>query len=272
MLPDTKQMSDTHPDRDMLQDFAFGCLDDTEAGRVRAHLAGCPACRGQVEELEQTLGSLALALPPMEPPADLEQKLMTRVTSAADGMTLEPIAMTGRSQRHSTGRSTPRYTAEGRHAGDGARGWWRRSGSRVLGALAAGGVLVLGAGNIIQWQQAATARRTASVPGLSLIVLVGVDTGVGAYGTVVLDRQDNGGVLAVRGLRRLDPSQTYQLWLYKESEQRSGGTFAVSTDGYGNLLLEVPKDFEGFTSVGITIEPAGGSLMPSGMLVAKGAP
>ena len=46
----------------------------------------------------------------------------------------------------------------------------------------------------------------------------------------------------------------------------------MSTDGYGNLLLEVPKDFEGFTSVGITIEPAGGSLMPSGMLVAKGAP
>ncbi len=133
-------------------------------------------------------------------------------------------------------------------------------------------VLALGAGNVIQWQQAASARKAASAPGLSLIVLVGVDAGAGAYGTVVLDREDNGGVLAVRGLRRLDAAHTYQLWLYRESEQRSGGTFAVSTEGYGNLLLDVPVDFKGFTSIGITVEPAGGSPTPSGTLVAKGAP
>ncbi len=71
---------------------------------------------------------------------------------------------------------------------------------------------------------------------------------------------------------RLDASQTYQLWLYRKEDQRSGGIFGVSTDGYGNLLLDVPKDFKEFTSIGITIEPAGGSLKPSGTLVAKSAP
>jgi anti-sigma-K factor RskA len=261
-------MSDNHPDHDQLQDYAFACLDSGEAERVRAHLVVCEICRRQVNELERVLGELALALPPVEPPPDLEQKLMLRIKdSAAAAAQLRGVPRKGgisAAPDRTTpirGRSTPRSTAEGRHFS-----------GRVLGALAAGVILVLGAGNVIQWQHAASAHRGASATGLSLIVLAGVDASADTYGTVVLDPQDNGGVLAVRGLPRLDASHTYQLWLYRESEQRSGGIFGVSADGYGNLLLDVPKDFKGFTSIGITVEPAGGSLTPSGLLVAKGSP
>ena len=99
-------------------------------------------------------------------------------------------------------------------------------------------------------------------------MLVGQGAAPGAYGTVVLDPKDNGGVLAVRGLPRLESGRIYQLWLFKLSDRRSCGVFSVSGDGYGNLLLEVPKDFREFTGIGITIEPAGGSPQPTGRLVA----
>ena len=115
------------------------------------------------------------------------------------------------------------------------------------------------------------ARRlpARSCPGLSLIVLVGQGVAPDAYGTVVLDPKDNGGVLAVRGLPLLDTGHVYQLWLYKRAGQWSCGVFGVGGDGYGNLLLEVPREFREFTAIGITIEPVGGSPLPSGALVAK---
>ena len=74
----------------------------------------------------------------------------------------------------------------------------------------------------------------------------------------------------MRGLPRLDVAHQYQLWLIRGTERRSGGVFSVDEDGYGNLLLNVPKDFKGFTSIGISVEPSGGSPAPTGARVAGG--
>jgi hypothetical protein len=116
------------------------------------------------------------------------------------------------------------------------------------------------------------ARNPSSAPsrGLATFALSGKGLGAGAFGTVVLDPEDNEGVLAVRGLAALDSSRRYQLWLAKDGRLASGGLFSVDAHGYASLLLDVPPDFVGFDSFRITVESAPGSAAPTGDSVMEG--
>jgi anti-sigma-K factor RskA len=138
----------------------------------------------------------------------------------------------------------------------------------VLAAVAAVLIIALGAGNI--YFLIRPFQSQAQAPGLVTVVLTGTGETPQAYGTIVIDRDDNRGVLAVRGLTPLAASRAYQLWIIKEGERRSGGVFNVSADGYGSLQVTVPAGFTGFTGFGISIEPAGGSASPTGARVMSG--
>lgn len=94
-------------------------------------------------------------------------------------------------------------------------------------------VLVLAAGNVIQWVRGSWAPKGPGAPGL-------------------------------------DAAHQYQLWLVRGQERRSGGVFPVGEDGHGNFLLTIPKDFKGFGAIGISAEPVGGSPAPTGVRVASG--
>jgi len=230
-------MSIVHPDPEILDNYALGCLEEAEARDVGEHVRGCAACQKLMAETENLLGDLAVLVAPMDPPPDLENSVMRGLPSVPS-----PFGV-------------------------------RRMNLRQPVALAAVAVLLiaLAAGNVAQWL-AHPAPKSRQIVGLTLIVLVGRSGSADAYGTVVLDPVDNGGVLAVRGLARLDATHVYQLWMVRNREARSGGTFTVSEDGYGNLLLQVPKDFRDFSSVAISREPLGGSSTPSGEFVAEGIP
>jgi len=228
-------MSDHHALGDLLPGFALGILEEDEELRVREHLADCPACMDDLAALREVTGSLSLAVRRVEPPAVLEEKIMQRIGAS---------------------RPTPRRSFPA---------WYR-----TLGAVAAVLIVALATGNILQWRGILPPRSSASAPGLTTAALFGVDEVRDAYGTIVLDPEDNHGVLAVRGLSNLDAAHQYQLWLIKGTERRSGGVFSVNADGYGALMLSVPADFKGFRAIGISIEPAGGSLQPTGARVMSG--
>jgi anti-sigma-K factor RskA len=131
----------------------------------------------------------------------------------------------------------------------------------LLASAAIALIAALGAGNIIQWQRSRAADFSRNPNALVTLTLEG--RGSGAFGTVVLDPEDNEGVLAVRGLSALDPSRSYQLWLVKGSLRASGGLFTVDAHGYGSLLLDVPSKLRGFESFLVTAEPRGGSAAPT---------
>ncbi|HET7839332.1 MAG TPA: anti-sigma factor [Rectinemataceae bacterium] len=147
-----------------------------------------------------------------------------------------------------------------------------RSPRRATFLLAAAAVLivVLAAGNLVQWQRSQTGLSRRDAGGLLTIALAGSGASAAAFGTVVLDPEDNEGVLAVRGLGALDASRAYQLWLLKGERRASGGVFVVDEHGYGSLLLEVPSEFRGFDAFLVTSEPKGGSPSPTGSPVMKG--
>lgn len=235
---------DTHV-TDQLPGLALGIVEPELERRLRRHLARCAACREELTALEEAVGSVALGVPAADPPAGLDERIMARVRQRAGGPAREGRPAAARQRAGFFGR--PAFAAA----------------AVVL-------VLVLAVGNVAQWRRATSRRNASAAPGFTTVILIGMNSGQGAYGTVVLDGHGDSGVLAMRDLPRLDAAHQYQLWLVRDGERRSGGVFSVDEEGYGALLLKVPADFRDFTSLGISIEPAGGSPGPTGARVAAG--
>ena len=63
--------------------WALGSLDPDDVAAFEQHLQTCEQCRGEVAEFTPVAKSLALAAPAVEPPADLELKVVAAVQYAA---------------------------------------------------------------------------------------------------------------------------------------------------------------------------------------------
>jgi len=135
----------------------------------------------------------------------------------------------------------------------------RSPGRGTWGVLAAA-ILVLAAGNLVQFVTA-KAPGPAMKPGLLVVMLNGTEAAPKSFGTIVLDPDDNHGILAVRDLPALVGGR-YQLWLKKGAEVRSAGVFTVDADGYGSLLLTVPEGFRGFREFFLSRELTGAPTPP----------
>jgi anti-sigma factor RsiW len=65
-----------HPN---LAAFVVGGLEPKEAAEVRGHLASCPGCRHELEELRKVNRALEAAPPPADPPAYLKDEILSLV-------------------------------------------------------------------------------------------------------------------------------------------------------------------------------------------------
>jgi anti-sigma-K factor RskA len=250
-------MSD-HPTRDLLPGYALGCLEAAEERLVREHLEECDACRRELAALNEVTGSLALAVPPAAPSAGLEERIAKRISLMKRISARARVGERARAAALFPGPwSTVRSALPLRF--------------RAVGAVAAILIVALAAGNVLQLRGRISPRGPSGAASLSTATLTGTAGLSDAYGTVVLDPTDNRGVLAVRGLPRLDADHRYQFWLVKGDQWRSAGLFSVSDDGYGTLMLDVPPDFKGFTSFCISAEPTGGSSWPTGKQLMRGS-
>jgi anti-sigma factor RsiW len=69
--------------RDRLPEHALGLLGPEEAASVDRHLDWCPGCRKELEELNESVAEIGLALPPAEPAPLLEERVVDLVATAA---------------------------------------------------------------------------------------------------------------------------------------------------------------------------------------------
>jgi anti-sigma-K factor RskA len=226
-------VSDEHAVRDLLPGYALGCLDPEEKRAVAVHLTRCPACRAELETYVRVTDQLSMTAPAAEPSAGLELRILRGVET----------------------RRRSRFVT------------WRPA----LTAVAAVIVVALFTGNLLQWTGVVHRPGRGAAATMLTATLAGTGDARDAFGTVVLDPGDREGVLAVTGLPRLDSEHRYQVWLIRGDERRSAGLFGVDERGYGSLLLAVPADFSDFRTLGITVEPAGGSPAPTGARVMTGA-
>jgi anti-sigma-K factor RskA len=184
--------------------YVLGALEPADEHAFQRHLDGCAQCEASVRELEEVVGELAYAAPPVDPPATLWASIRREV----------------RPERR---RPQPRPAgAEAWPSGVQRRP--RRAVRPLLARLAAAAAIValaaLSVWNLNLRDQNASYRnevaaleqaaRLLNEPNASRIALRGRTTD--AQATVVASSPQDRGVLIVENLPPLQRGRVYELW------------------------------------------------------------
>lgn len=213
--------------------YALGALPEPERTEYERHLAGCDACRRELEQLRTAAEALPASVPQVEPPAALKRRLMKEIERDADSATAgEPGA-----------RRRRRRTAWERLRTRGAPLTAGLAAVALLLGLVAGQLLAGGDGG---HTVTATVDR-AQAPGASAQLHV----------------RDDRAVLEVRDLPAPASGRVYQVWTQRgeAAPEPTDSLFSPRTDG--SAVTTVGRSLEGVDRVLVSSEPAGGSRAPT---------
>jgi anti-sigma-K factor RskA len=231
---------------DLLAAYALDILDEDEARQVREHLQICDACQIELRSFQKVVEELPLAAVEVAPPPMLKDKIMLQAQA---------------SKRANLPKTN--------------KGWWQMLKEGLAWRTPAWGIVslalivLLAVSNLFLWQRLSRAENDHPNK-LATVPLMGSEVIPGATGMLVISADGEHGTLVVDGLPALDASKQYQLWLIQDGQRTSGGVFSVDSEGYGSLWITSPKPLISYQSVGITVEPAGGSPAPTGERVLGG--
>jgi anti-sigma-K factor RskA len=217
--------------RDELAAYLLGALEPGEAAELERHLAGCEACRTQLEWLRPAVQLLPESVPRVEAPPELRARLMEQVRSEAEAEAA-PAAS----------RSTRRWSIGG----------WSL---RPLAGLAAIALLVAAVAYTIGNGDSGSANTTTVVAGHS----------PGVVAKVV--RDGGSGTLHLTNLHQLPPDKVLQAWVQRGKRVVSAkALFVPNRDGTASATID---DMEGVNTVMVTAEPRGGSVQPTSPPIAS---
>lgn len=222
--------------------LSVGSIDTADELKLQRHLADCADCRRLAGEYMAAASRLPLALEPLQPSKELRARLMKAVyaESAADDQRAE---------------SADRIS------------WWRQAWSRVpvnrgfTVLAAAAGAAVIGFGSWI------VGGRQGSTPASRTIAVTGMQAAPHASGQLILERTDNEAVLTATGLpgpaQVAGGSAVYEVWLIRADHTAVAAAF-LSQAPDGSWSAAMHGDMSAYSTVAATVEPAGGSVAPTG--------
>jgi anti-sigma-K factor RskA len=237
------------PFRENIPAYALGALDVDEATALEAHLRTCDSCSAELASYRTVGDVLLTAVPPKQPPAQLRQRLQGRLPSA---------------QKQPRRQLWPSFS------------FGQVAMTAVLILLVALNVFSLIQLQALQRQQAQFARQIQT--GQAAFAMLAYPdtksfpiTGSNVAGTVLLDKEHNAAVLVAWNLPPIDANQTYQIWLIDpKGDRTSAGLFRPeSGQPVTTQSIFSPQAITGFTGLGVTVEPAGGSSKPTGTRIFK---
>jgi anti-sigma-K factor RskA len=221
---------------DLLALDAVGVLEASERDAMERHLSTCESCRQVAAQYVDVAAMLPTALEIVPPPARLRRNLMAQVYAEASGPAPMP--------------------------------WWRRlvaaipanRAFTVVGAAAVVAAIVFGI-----W--GATGRSNQQTPVAFLQYTV---SGTAATGTLDVNSTKTQGVLTVKGLNPLPATEVYEVWLIPPQGSPKGVAFLSAGPNGAPWTAVMNGNMAAYKSIAATVEPAGGSAVPSDTEVLSG--
>jgi anti-sigma-K factor RskA len=247
-------MIEQHADN-LIDAYALGALEPDEVAWVEAHLEGCPRCRELARAARGLAATLFFDVPLVEPPADLQQRVLARVQQEA--RQARPHA--GADERERATNDSP-----GGEAPDAADRRRRGGLHRLLR-----GLLGEEPGAVTD-AAAARLAELLSAPDCQVWLVAGTADAPGANARLVGVPGGHDAVLVASGLQPLPPDRAYQVWFLRGGQPAPNAVFHVARDGHGRQLVHAPGRLSDFEVVAVTPEPANGSPAPTGPIVLAG--
>jgi anti-sigma-K factor RskA len=235
--------SERHP-LDDLALYALDALEGDEAEEVEGHLEECALCRLELAAHEEALGSLVEDGPPPEVWDAVQSQIRAGEVAPMNGTPLHPVGPTVA------------------HLDPAAR----RPGMRRLALLAAAAAVVAVVGVGVGTQLGNDGGGSGTLAGVSIdgpTVAVLADAHGADVAQVVAN--EDGDVLVLEKLPTLAAHREYQLWSVDGARPVSLGLLGDGRDEA--VPLNVPAST---TKLAISDEPEGGSIAPTGPVVASG--
>jgi anti-sigma-K factor RskA len=246
--------------------YVLDALTEDEKELVESYLAEHPEARAQVQDLQSGASAVPYAVSPVEPPRHVKQALMARV--AADAQARE-------------------HSSAGVVSSPVRRGLRFDNIFRVLSwgaaAIAIAWAFLLNAQVTRLQDQVSSLNDKVAVQSQSLdelirnlpqtdqsdvitVSLKSTEEQPRALGQLIADPNEQSAVLVISGLPPLEPGRTYQVWLIGGAPV-SAGLLTVDENGQSVLIVTSEESIGSFNSLGISIEPEGGSAEPTGEIV-----
>ena len=250
---------------ELLPFYALDALSDDERELVEKYLAEHPEARREVEEMGRAAAALPHGAIPVEPPPHVKEALMSRVTSDAAARTAssQPVAPQP-SRRALSFENLFRALSLGAAA---IAILWavflNMQVDRLQSEIAA-------LSEQVAAQSESLAQIIANLPQDNPVITVslrGTEVQPEAQGQLIANPDSQSAVLAIAGLPPLEPGKTYQVWLIDGGGPVSVGLLTVDEKGQGVLVVTSPDTIGSFQSLGISVEPEGGSTEPTGDIV-----
>ncbi len=223
--------------------YAVDALDAAERSEFERHLAVCAACRAEVAELTQAAGALG-ALTEATPPPRLREDVLAGIRR------VRPLPPPG------DGSPAPEPASDA-----GVVVPFLRRTSTWLAAAAA--VVLLAVAGLV-WQPwdggDPTLTAIEEVQQASDVATVATASD-GVSASLAYSRSLGRSALTVDGLAPAPAGSTYQLWYIPASGAARSAGFLEATGERSATVLDGAIDDA--ASVGVTLEPAGGSPAPT---------
>jgi len=244
-------------DNDLVGAYALDALEAADRASFEEHLLDCATCRAELAVLSQVVAVLPLSVEMVEPPSELR----SRITAAIEV-------------------ESPAQPALKLVAGDAPA---RRSRSRLTNAvalLAVAAALVIAALGVtdlrlhqrVDQQQADLTYQhdvsAAIASGAPVMHIHGTPVAPGASAALIQPANGKPAYIIVKGLPVTPAHKVYQLWLIRGERPHSATTFTVS--GNGTQIVHLPSAVNGYAQTALTVEPSGGSKLPTGKMLLTG--
>ena len=249
---------------ELLPFYALDALIDEERELVESYLAEHPEARMKVEEMGSTVSSLPYAIPPVEPSNRTKQALMARI--AADERTRASKA--GQPSRPRLMRLENIFQAFSLGVAAIAIVWaviLNIQLSKLQNQVSSLDDALIAQANSLEQINAKLPQAPPS--GVVTISLSGTTSRPYAHGQLISDPNSHSAILVIAGLATLEPGKTYQVWLIDAGVPVSAGLLTVDANGQSVFILTAESALSSFNSIGISIEPEGGSEQPTGEIV-----